>query len=124
MTRAAATTMSPLARAIYRILRRRVRLAEPRVTYKDLAEQLRDQADDFEHIHHRGRELYAALGEIGRECRRLKLPPLPALVVRADTKRPGEAYYSGGFYKGERIAAWRKDLEAVRRASYPALNPS
>jgi hypothetical protein len=112
-------TLSPLAQATYAILRRRVTLAEPRITYAQLAEQLRDQSTDFEYIHHRGRALYAALTEIGRACRRLKLPPLPALVVRADTKRPGEAYYSGGAFKGEKIAAWRRDLEAVRGARFP-----
>lgn len=117
--------MSPLATAIYDILQSRVSLADPRITYADLAERLRDRSEAFEHIHHRGRELYAALNEVGRECRRLKLPPLPALVVRADTRRPGEAYYagkcSGIAYRGDRIAAWRRDLEAVRGAVYPAL---
>ena len=32
------------------------------------------------------RELYAALWEVGDACRHLDLPPLPALVVRADTR--------------------------------------
>src|SRR5262249_54591411 len=64
--------------------------------------------------------LYAALGEVGKECRRLKLPPLPALVVRADTMRPGAAYYGGGSpIRGEQISAWRRDLEAVKRVRYP-----
>jgi hypothetical protein len=63
-----------------------------------------------------------ALAEVGKECRRRKLPPLPALVVRADTRRPGAAYYAGKctgtVYRGEKIAGWRRDLEAVRRATY------
>jgi hypothetical protein len=75
----------------------------------------------FEYVHHRNQQLYAALEEVGIECRRLKLPPLPALVVRADTMRPGDAYYSGmpSAYRGERISAWRQDLEAVKGAVYP-----
>lgn len=116
--------MSPLAGAVYDILRRHASEPEPRVTYAALAEQLRDAAAEFVHVTHRSRELYAALGEVGQECRRLGLPPLPALVVRADTGRPGEAYYQGActgiVYRGERVAAWRDDLEAVKRTTYPA----
>jgi hypothetical protein len=113
--------MSPLANAIYKILRLRPRLADPRITYSELAERLRDNNAAFEHVHRRSRELYVALGEVGQECRRLNLPPLPALVVRADTRRPGAAYYGSTIlYKGERVAAWRRDFEAVKRARYPA----
>lgn len=115
--------MSPLAAAVYDILRLRVRLRDPRITYAGLAEALRDHSGEFEYVHHRNRQLYAALAEVGRECRRLKRPPLPALVVRADTRRPGEAYYegrcTGRAFRGEKVAAWRRDLEAVKRASYP-----
>lgn len=76
----------------------------------------------FAHLTHRSRELYAALCEVGAVCRKLKLPPLPALVVRADTRRPGEAYFEGmvSRHRGERIAAWQRDLDAVRRGVYPA----
>jgi hypothetical protein len=116
--------MSPLAEAVYEILRLRTALTEPRITYAELARALRDTEETFETITHRSRELYAALDEIGRECRRLRLPPLPALVVRADTKRPGDAYYSppssATATRGERIAAWREDLEAVKGTVYPA----
>ena len=116
--------MSALAEAVYEILRRRVGLSEPRITYAELAAALRDWSEEFEYTHHRNPQLYTALGEVGRECRRLRLPPLPALVVRADTRRPGEAYYrgrrSGRVYKDDQISAWRRDLEAVRQATYPA----
>jgi hypothetical protein len=115
--------VSPLAETVYEILRGRLTLADPRISYAELAGELRDASEEFEFIYHRSRELYAALGEVGKECRRLKLPPLPALVVRADTRRPGEAYYagkcSGVVYKDDKIAAWKKDLEAVKKAKYP-----
>jgi len=118
--------MSPLAEAIYDILRRRTTKADPRITYAELAEALRDVAAQFEHMHHRNRELYVALGEVGNACGRLGLPPLPALVVRADSRRPGDAYYTGKcsrlVYRGDRIAAWRDDLEAVKQARYPAIH--
>jgi hypothetical protein len=116
--------MSPLATAIYKILRRRARLPEPRVTYAELAEELRDLGDEFEFVHHRNQQLYAALGEVGNTCRRLRLPSLPALVVRADTKRPGSAYFAGKcrgiVYKGEQISAWWREVEAVKQSRYPA----
>src|SRR5437763_722869 len=115
--------MSPLAEAIYEILRRRTAQEDPRITYARLAETLREMSDGFEYVHHRNRELYAALGEVGQECRRRRLPPLPALVVRADTGRPGAAYFagkcSGVVYRGEQVSAWRRELEAVKQATYP-----
>ena len=113
--------MSPLAVAIYDLLRRRVGQSDPRITYGELARELRERAEAFEHITHRSHELYAALCEIGAECRRLGLPPLPALVVRADTRRPGDAYFAGSplAHRGERTAAWQRDLDAVRQATYP-----
>jgi hypothetical protein len=116
--------MSPLARAVYGILRGRLSRPDPRITYAEVARRLREASEAFDHISHRSQELYAALTEVGRECRRLELPPLPALVVRADTGRPGAAYYTGKctgvVRRGEQIAAWREDLEAVKQASYPA----
>jgi hypothetical protein len=114
--------LSPLARAVYRILRQRVGLTDPRITYKELACLLRDGDDAFEHLTHRSRELYAVLWEVGDACRHLGLPPLPALVVRADTRRPGDAYFAGGpfAHRGERTAAWQRDLDAVCQATYPA----
>lgn len=113
--------LSALAKAIYKILRTRNGKVDPRITYAELARRLRDAAEEFETITHRSQELYAALCKVGRECRRLRLPPLPALVVRADTRRPGDAYYQAmaSPLRGERIAHWRRDLEAVRRAAYP-----
>jgi hypothetical protein len=115
--------MSSLAEAMYEILRRRIGHDDPRITYKELAAALRDFNEAFEYAHQRNPQLYIALGEIGQECRRLRLPPLPALVVRADTRRPGEAYYagdcSGSVYKDDKVKAWRRDLEAVKQATYP-----
>lgn len=117
--------MSPLAEAAYEILRARTGMPDPRITYKELAAQLRDFAEDFESVHHRSRQLYAALNEVGQECRRLKLPSLPALVVRADTGRPGQAFVkgacSGVVYRDDQVSAWRREVEAVQRASYPPL---
>jgi hypothetical protein len=113
--------MSPLAEAVYDILRARPGLADPRITYAGLARALRAVSEEFESINARNRDLYAALGEVAQECRRLGLPSLAALVVRADSRRPGEAYYAGMpfRFRGEKVAAWREELEAVKGAEYP-----
>ena len=119
--------MSPLAAAVYAALVKRLALPDPRISYADLARLLHDVSEDFTHLFHRSRELYAALDEIGRECERRRLPPLPALVVRADSRRPGAAYFTGKHgklrYKGEQVAAWQRDLEAVKAAAKRFATP-
>ena len=85
--------LSPLAAAVYDVLRARPGLPDPRITYAELAALLRETSEDFEHVSHRSRPLYAALGEVADEFARLGLPSLAALVVRADSRRPGAAYY-------------------------------
>jgi hypothetical protein len=115
--------MSPLAEAVYAILRARPGSSDPRISYAQLARQLRETYQAFEHISHRSRELYVALGEVADECRRLGLPSLAALVVRADSRRPGDAYFQGMGpdlqSRAEKIDAWRQELEAVQVSTYP-----
>ena len=53
--------MSPLAEAVYALLRLRTKQPDPRITYSQLSEQLRDQGEEFAHVNRRSRELYAAL---------------------------------------------------------------
>lgn len=113
--------MTRLAKTVYEILRERIGQSDPRITYAELARQLRDS--EFEHVTHRSQELYTALWEVGGACKRLGLPPLPALVVRADTRRPGDAYFEGmkESRRGERIAVWQRDVDAVCQTAYPSL---
>src|SRR5262249_38107907 len=110
--------MSPLAGAIYDLLRVRPGMEDPRISYAELARPLSERGEEFENIRHRSGQLYVALGEVSRECERLRLPCLAALVVRADSRRPGDAYYAGmspGLrFRGEQIAEWRRELEAVK----------
>ena len=81
--------MSPLAEAVYDVLRTRPGRADPRITYAELAAAVREASAELEHVHHRNRQLYAALGEVEDACRRLGLPSLAALVVAgaADEER-------------------------------------
>jgi hypothetical protein len=108
-----------LARAVWRVLRRRTGLTDPRITYKELALALRELSGAFEFVTARSPQLYAALCAVGAACRRLGLPCLAALVVRADSRRPGDAYFDGSAPRGEQVAAWRDEVEAVRAANYP-----
>jgi hypothetical protein len=115
--------MSSLANAVYDILRQRVvGRDDPRISYAELARALRDASEEFDHLTHRSQELYRALCEVGDACGRLGLPSLAALVVRADSRRPGDAYYAGmepHLSRGERIELWRQELEAVKQTKYP-----
>ena len=42
-----------------------------------------------------------------------------------DCKRPGEAYFagkcSGAVFRGEKISVWRKEVEAIKKSTYPRL---
>ena len=42
-------------------------------------------------------------------------------IMSLFSRFPGDTYYEGmpWKYRGQRIAAWQRDLNAVRRAKYP-----
>ena len=110
--------MTPFATSIYRLLLRQARKAEPSITYGALAARIE--------IHARSPKLHAALGEISQACRHEGLPCLPAIVWRADTRRPSDGYYKVAHPRAHtdesRIAAWEREHEHVLRAidRYPA----
>ncbi len=107
--------MSPLATAIYRQLRRRLRHAEPDMTYAELAQGL-----DYRHATHpRSPKLHAALTEVTEACRRAGLPCLPAIVCRADNHRPSTGYYAVAHPRAAtaeaQVAAWEREHARVIR---------
>ena len=107
--------MSPLATAIYRQLRRRLRRDQPSLTYAELAHSL-----DYRHATHpRSPRLHAALGEVTAACKEAGLPCLPALVWRADSKRPSAGYYKVAHPRATtdeaRLAAWEREHARVIR---------
>jgi hypothetical protein len=120
--------VSPLAATIYAVLRTLAPCrGDPRLSYADLLSRLPDRFShlDLEDPAHRD-QISQALGEIVLACRARGLPALPALVVRLVE---GELEYPGVGYHGlahpeaadeiERLAAWGRELEAVKRTTYP-----
>ncbi len=117
--------MTPLAIAIFSVLRTRVpTLGDPRISYSDLVDQL---PADFNELNVRDQdnrdELSSALGEIVSACRARGLPALSAIVVSHGSRVPGEGYYAEAYAdensREEKIALWGREFEAVRLQSYP-----
>ena len=107
--------MSPLATAIYKQLRRRLRAGDPRLTYAELAHGL-----DYRHATHpRSPKLHAALTEVTEACKRAGLPCLPAIVCRADNHRPSTGYYAVAHPRAgtpeAQVAAWEREHARVIR---------
>jgi hypothetical protein len=110
--------MSPLATKIYKQLRKRVIAGTASITYRELAAAL-DQ-------HPRSTRFHAALGEVANACRHAQLPCLPAIVWRADTRRPSTGYYKVAHPRAHtdtsRVWAWQR--EHVRVIGAAAQFPS
>lgn len=105
------TAPSALARTLYRQLVRRLRRLEPSITYRELAAAVR--------VHYRSRRFHVALGELAHACRARGLPCLPALVWRADARRPATGYYVLAHPRARseraRLAAWEREHARVVR---------
>ena len=114
--------MSPLATAIYKQLRKRLRTEQPSVTYAELARGL-----DYRHsTHARSPKLHAALTEVTEACKQNGLPALPAIVCRADNGRPSSGYYRVAHPRAQteeaQVAAWEREHARVLKEAekFPA----
>ncbi|HEX4450738.1 MAG TPA: hypothetical protein VH143_07700 [Kofleriaceae bacterium] len=109
--------MSPLAIKIYRTLRHRLARKEPAITYRALAAEVSE-------MHPRDPRFHAALTEVADACRHAKLPCLPAIVWRADKKRPSDGYYKVAHPNARtddnKRTAWQREHARVLAASFPA----
>lgn len=109
--------MTPLAHRIYKQLLAHVRRKKASITYGELASAV--------DIHPRSRTLHAALGEVSNACRHHELPCLPAIVWRADSKRPSDGYYKVAHPRAHtdaaRVAAWEREHARVLKeiAQFP-----
>jgi hypothetical protein len=117
--------MSPLATAIYKQLRKRLRTQDPSVTYAELAQGL-----DYRHsTHPRSPKLHAALTEVTEACKQHGLPCLPAIVCRADNHRPSTGYYKVAHPRAQtaeaQVAAWEREHARVLKDAdkFPATLP-
>jgi hypothetical protein len=101
--------MSPLATHVYKVLVHNLRRNVHSVTYGDLAERV--------DVHKRSPALHAALGELTNACRHAELPCLPAMVWRADSRRPSDGYYKVAHPRAHtdeaRVAAWEREHARV-----------
>lgn len=114
--------MSPLAAAIYAVLRGRVPARRPELSYTDLVGLLPapwnslDPDSDL---------LARALGELVAGCRAEGLPAISAMVVRHRERVPGPGYYpmahpAEASDTPKAMIAWANELEQVRKTKYPA----
>lgn len=107
--------MTPLATAVYRVLRQRLATSSTSITYGQLA----DAVSRTIPIHRRSSRLHDALGEVTTACRGAQLPALPAIVWRAGTKRPSDGYFEIAHPRVRtaegRITAWEAEHEKVIR---------
>jgi len=113
--------VSPLATAVYNVLRVRVPATRPELSYEDLCTKLPASVGTIEA---RSQLLWEALGDIVRACRAAELPALPAIVVNKHERVPGKAYYAvahPGDAHDEALAmiAWGKEVLMVRATTYP-----
>jgi len=116
-------TLSVLADAIYQVLRRRVPHVDPTITYSQLVSKL---PSPHNKLAPDDGELFGALADITRVCRKRGLPTLAALVVRAIEKTPGQGYYAQAHPQvsgntAPELAAWRLELETANRTDYPPM---
>jgi hypothetical protein len=105
--------MSPIANQIYKHLLSNVRKNNDSITYAELAKAV--------DVHPRSPKLHAALGEVTNACRHAHLPVLPAIVCRADSKRPSDGYYKVAHPRAHtdeaRISAWQREHAKVMGAA-------
>jgi hypothetical protein len=119
--------LSELARAIYGVLRTRVPSPHPEITYKQLVTTLPPLGKPFENVGFHDPRLDQALADTVHACRAAGLPALSAIVVNAETRRPGKRYYaeahSGVTGEIEKEVEWAKEFERAKGTTYPAELP-
>ena len=118
--------LSQLATEIYEVLRAYANSANGEITYQELVMALGPLPPPNQDLHWRDSRLDEALGELVTTCRGHQLPALSAIVVRANERSPGAAYFPIAhpqeFAIGGEVAAmraWEAEVRRIRVASYP-----
>lgn len=110
--------LSPLAQAVYVVLRARVPSSTGEITYGHLSSILPKPFTGVDP--HLG--LSAPLGEIVAACQARGLPPLSSIVVLADAGYPGDGYFQmayPGVPLGTAMQRWAADFARAKATSYP-----
>jgi hypothetical protein len=119
--------LSELARAIYGVLRTRVPSPHPEITYKQLVTTLPPLGKPFENVGFHDPRLDQALADTVHACRAAGLPALSAIVVNAETRRPGKRHYAEAHSRVtgeiEKEVEWAKEFERAKGTTYPAELP-
>lgn len=113
--------MSPLAIAVYDVLRVRVPALHPELAYSDLVQLL---PPPYSTLDPDSALLAQALGELVTGCRKKDLPAISAMVIRFRERIPGPGYYpmahpAEAADPAKAMIAWGIELEKVRTTTYP-----
>ena len=107
-----------LLKAIYNVLKKRVKLTDSFITYSELISQL---PAPYNKMSPRNKLLHEALGEIVTKCHAQKLAALSALVVNKQFNRPGAGYFIVAHPKvKDPEKAWVKEVNQIKTCKYPS----
>jgi hypothetical protein len=118
--------MSPLAMAMYQVLR--MRLPKPiarkaLIDHAELISELYRYPDAPQDLDPRDPRIDQAAVELAEWCRAAKLPLISALVIHGDTRLPADTYFAAahpGLADEPRREAWENELKEVIMTFYPA----
>lgn len=118
--------LTVLAKAIYDVLRPRLPGTTPEITYDDLVHHLPSLGPPNVGLQARDVRLDVALGELVVACRSKGLPAISSIVVRKDTRMPGDGYYGAAHPNTAHDAAlraidWGREFNAARATAYPLV---
>lgn len=121
--------MSPLAAAVYQVLR--MRLPKPiarkaLIDHSELIAELYRYPDAPQDLDLRDPRINAAAVELVEPCRAAKLPLISALIIPGDTREPHDSYYAAAHPSATaetRREAWDNELKEVIMTFYPAKLP-
>lgn len=119
--------MSPLAQAVYQVLRIRTPKPVPRkalIGYAELiSEAFRYEGVPDDLDHHKDPRVDEAITELVAACRAESLPLIAALILSDAAFEPVEAYLKAAHpdvaTPEARTAAWEKELKEVAITFYP-----
>jgi hypothetical protein len=117
--------LSQLAANIYDVLRDNIRTNRATITYSELVKRLGPLPAPNRNLQAQDRRLNEALNELVQYCRERNLSAISAIVVTANTARPGPGYYDVAYPElsngnhSEEERAWLAEVSQVYQTHYP-----